>query len=273
MPFQKLNVKIAHSHGFYPDLYAFFSKSFRLPARFITTVHNYPFKDYSQEYGVISGTFLAYLHLIFMRRLDLVVGCSQSVSNYLHKHSVSNVTVSNGVKLNLSSKVLSIPSKLQLVSIGRVIKRKKPKSFCEYSLNKSDLIESLTWIGDGDLLPSLMKKYSQVDFYGHVENVSNVICNFDVMVSNSSAEGYPLAVLEFLSHGKPVVLSNIEPHLEIKKSIGKGVYIIADDSFEELKRVLEEIRSNDLTFSLDDLYPISIEHMCKKYEGLYDRLL
>ncbi|EIY7830979.1 MULTISPECIES: glycosyltransferase family 4 protein [Vibrio] len=270
---KKFNIKVVHSHGFYPDFYSCVSKLFLFPAKFITTVHNYPFKDYSQEYGEVSGSLLAYFHLIFIRKLDLVVGCSQSVSNYLDKHSVNSVAVSNGVHLNLPSKVSPKPSKLKLVSIGRVIKRKKPQSFCDYSLTKCDLIDSFTWIGDGDLLPSLMEKYSNVDFTGHIENVSDAINNFDVMVSNSSAEGYPLAVLEFLSHGKPVILSNIEPHVEIKNSIGKGVYIIVDDSFEELKRVLREIQDDDLTFSSSELYPISINHMCEKYENLYDKLL
>lgn len=269
---KRLNFKVVHSHGFYPDLYSFFLRFLFFPAKFITTVHNYPYKDYSKEYGFFWGSSIAYFHLFLMKRLDLVVGCSESVSNYLSQYSVNSVSICNGVKLNVNDSYLKTPKKIKLVSIGRVIERKNPHDFCKYSLNKSQFIESLSWIGDGDLLPDLTIHYPKVKFYGHIENVAHEINKFDVLVSNSSAEGYPLAVLEFLSHGKPVVLSDIEPHREIKETLGKGVYIIKSNSFSELEKILENIQNNPIQFSVDDLYSISIEFMCDKYKRLYENI-
>jgi glycosyltransferase involved in cell wall biosynthesis len=269
------NISIVHSHGFFPDLYSSLIKKFNNQLKFLSTVHNYPLKDYSQEYGKYKGLIYAHIHMFFLKKIDLVVGCSHSVKNYLQSSKLESIAINNGVEICIDHKNKADFKKdtFKLVNIGRLIARKKPEVFCQYSLKNLFSAESFTCIGDGDLKVSLERDYPNVSFLGHVDNVAELISDYDVLVSNSSAEGYPLAVLEFLAHGKPVILSDIEPHREIQDSLEKGVYILNDDTFTTFDNTLKKLINDGVELNVDDLYPVSIHKMCYEYEKTYKLLM
>ncbi|WP_063226700.1 glycosyltransferase family 4 protein, partial [Psychrobacter phenylpyruvicus] len=94
---------IIHSHGFYPDLLS--ACFLRKCKRRISTAHSLFIKDYRSVYGNIKGLCYGLLHhtVYWISSFDKIVGCSESVKDYLIESSSlfirkGNITfVHNGV--------------------------------------------------------------------------------------------------------------------------------------------------------------------------------
>ena len=73
----------------------------------------------------------------------------------------------------------------------------------------------LVLVGDGAERASLIKYAEELDISAHIhfvgfqENVSDYLKTFDVFVLSSVDEGLPLAMLEAMLHGVPVICSRV----------------------------------------------------------------
>ena len=119
------------------------------------------------------------------------------------------------------------PAVFTSVAIGRMAEVKNPFGLLEAFSQSADLGSRLTWIGEGTLRPALMDKArtmglaDQIDFTGLIarETVFDHLLNADLYVSTSFGEGLPLAVMEAMACGCPVLLSDIPPHREIAEGV------------------------------------------------------
>src|SRR5699024_1851176 len=76
----------------------------------------------------------------------------------------------------------------------------------------------LLFLGNGDLKAeclNLTRDMDNVLFTGRVSNVGDYLQASDYFVSASKSEGLPMAVVEAMACGLPVLLSDIDPHLEL----------------------------------------------------------
>jgi glycosyltransferase involved in cell wall biosynthesis len=107
--------------------------------------------------------------------------------------------------------------------VGRMLPRKDPLTM----LDAAELLPEdvdVVFIGDGEELPRLQREVARRRAHGRVrlagllerEDVYREIAGSDVFVSTSAGEGLPVAVLEAMACGTPVVLSDIAPHREIE---------------------------------------------------------
>ncbi|MGH2679402.1 MAG: glycosyltransferase family 4 protein [Actinomycetota bacterium] len=112
-----------------------------------------------------------------------------------------------------------------VVSVGRLEPVKDPHTLLEaFSRAAGDTTGSLlTFVGTGPLLESLTGRahalglQDRVEFTGLIprEDVFVACASADVFVSTSHGEGLPVAVLEAMGAGCPVILSDIPPHREL----------------------------------------------------------
>ena len=112
-----------------------------------------------------------------------------------------------------------------IVTASRIDKNKNISSIIKaiHKLKNEDV--HLKIIGDGPELINLkalstnLCLESKITFYGRVnrERVYELLHNSKLFISMSKTEGHPVAVLEALGAGIPVILSDIEPHIEIDK--------------------------------------------------------
>lgn len=98
--------------------------------------------------------------------------------------------------------------------VGRMSHEKGPDHFCALAKALKDKpgFERTSWhaYGDGPMLTKLKASSSQdVTFHGLKTDMAPIWPTLDLLVMPSRAEGMPLAVLEALSHGIPVVASNL----------------------------------------------------------------
>ena len=107
--------------------------------------------------------------------------------------------------------------------VGRMLPRKDPSTMLEAAELLGEDVE-LVFIGDGEERAPLERDVARrgLGHRVHVmgllerEQVYKEIAASDLYVSTSKGEGLPVAVLEAMTCGTPVVLSDIPPHREIE---------------------------------------------------------
>ncbi|MEJ2600349.1 MAG: glycosyltransferase family 4 protein [Anaerolineales bacterium] len=142
--------------------------------------------------------------------------------------------VQNGVDI---SRVDHVTAKIQqrqnqrrqfrIVAISRLVEIKNPYFTLDAFRKSADPDTFLTYIGDGHLRNALIERSkqihvdNQVTFTGLIprESVFEQLSNADLFISASLGEGLPIAVLESMACGCPVILSDIPPHREIAEDV------------------------------------------------------
>lgn len=221
---------VIHSQGIRGDWLASCFSS-RVPC--VCTVRNFPQLDYAMTYGRVAGLIMARLHISFLKKVNKVVGVSDSVSNNLLALNVSRVvTIRNGVctnrfkRISDNDKVIlrqkhGFPvNSLIFITTGNICSRKNISRMIEqFKLTFGrDLNFILLIVGDGIMradCEALSSGFDNILFIGDVVDVESYLNISDIYVSTSLAEGFPNSVLEALSCGLPVILSDIEPHVEL----------------------------------------------------------
>lgn len=286
----KIDPDIIHTHGHRADIY---SALFLNRYRNISTAHNYPFEDYVMKYGKVIGNVLSVANIYAFKRMDLSVGCSNTISSLLKKHKVNSISIQNGVdtenfypiteieKRKLRKK-LNIPeNKKLLVSIGSLIYRKNPEMIINaFKKSKIQKDAILIFLGDGKLreaCEAAKGSNSNIKILGHVNNVNEYLKAADYFVTASRSEGLPNTVLEALATGVPIIVSNIMQHLEILQYNNDSGYDFDIHNEKSLVDVLNRISETEnklqVKSCLDIIGHLNAENMTKKYEKIYKQVV
>ena len=285
---------VIHTQGIRPDVLS--AKLDVLIPR-LATIRNFPQYDYAMTYGRLLGVLMTWQHSKAMRKLNVCVGVSESVSSNLGEYvELSNAkTICNGVDTELYSpvsakekrvlrKALDLSSDAEIwISSGHLSDLKNPIFLINAWIRvfPNDKQKQLIFIGDGPLkreCENIAKGHSNIIFPGRVTNVTDFLKAGDYYVSASKSEGLPNAVLEGLACGLPVLLSDIPPHREMwemEKGIGRLFYVGDDQSLEFNFRELVESdrfgRSRAALALIED--KLSAEKMSQIYQDTYDDLI
>ncbi len=139
--------------------------------------------------------------------------------------------VQNAVDLNRIDRITKAQPAVHnehfsIATVG-LIKIKNPITVLDATYQYKDQDTKLTFLGEGSLRPVLMQKVEslglqqQVKLTGMVarDKVFEYFTKADLFVSASWGEGLPVAVMEAMACGRPVVLSDIPPHREIAEGV------------------------------------------------------
>ena len=149
--------------------------------------------------------------------------------------------VQNGVDLSRIDRITKAQPAIHndQFTIGSVglIKIKNPTTVLDAVYQYNDRDTKLIFLGEGALRPLLTEKVErlglqeQVQLMGMVarDKVFEYFAFADLFVSASWGEGLPVAVMEAMACGRPVVLSDIAPHREIAEGVDFIPLIKPDD--------------------------------------------
>ncbi|MGC9341491.1 MAG: glycosyltransferase [Bacteroidales bacterium] len=274
---------IIHTQGIRADS---LMASYHRNIPWVLTSHNYPVYDYTMKYGKLKGTLLSTKHLSSIGKCKNVIACSNTIGNQLAAHGIKSITIVNGVETDntgLINKVRGLEEPV-FITVGNLIPRKNT-SFIIRAFNlfkESDKKGSLIILGGGseyNKLKQLAKKNPHIVFKGMVPDVKNYLFFSNYFISASLSEGMPYAVLEALSSGLPVILSDIPSHLEISKecthcceifSINKGIEALvkklsqAEDTFSKKSK-------EDAIDVINNVFSAKI--MSQNYQNIYRSLI
>lgn len=283
---------IIHSHGVRADIVSAMLNV--KGAKKIATVHNYPVADYRMLYGPLKGSLMAYLQLHAFKKIDRLVAVSKSVHDNLTMHhgfQCNNVEIiNNGVEVILPSK----DKKLIRSTLDILCENETVWAYAaSFVVRKNHVLLLEAWrqmpennhlllLGEGPLLDELKSKFikfKNVHFLGQVPDIINYLNCSDYYLSPSLAEGFPVAVLEALSLGKPALLSNIEPHQELLDSdlSNGGFGAIFENNTNALISSINEIEKKNYNLLSSNareliLSKFNAMEMSHSYQNLYSIL-
>ena len=165
----------------------------------------------------------------------------------------------NGIAVSDLSNIIPKVKKNKLPVIGMVANFRAQKDhttlLTAFSILLKTGIKAELWlVGDGPTKPlneSLAKELgieSNVSFLGTVSDIAKIYRRFDVFVLSTHYEGHPLAILEAMSFGLPVIATRISSIPEVIKDGNNGLLVNPEDS-NDLALALQKILTNDLLFS------------------------
>lgn len=139
-----------------------------------------------------------------------IVACSQSEKEAIEEQDIKNVTfINNGIKPLQIEKKVNTSDKITIISVGRLSIQKNPKLFNDIALEFIDNPNiQFIWCGDGELKSELTSPNIKCTGWIERKELENYLANADIYLSTSLWEGLPLSVLEAMSIGLPIVLSN-----------------------------------------------------------------
>lgn len=272
----KIKPDVVHSHGLIPDYILSKVNGYKK----VTTVHNNPYEDYKYNFGVM-GKFWTWFHLKSLKSFDKVIGCSQTVYEAIN-HKVGNCTfIRNGINIknydreSIRKRVrdeLGLKSTdIVYVYAGVLSEIKNVLTLIDNFNASHDENEYLIMLGDGPLKNDcLEKKGKNILMLGYKNNVMDYYLASDVYVSASCSEGFSMSILEALSAGNLLLLSNIPSHNEII-NLEPGIYLgesFEKNNFKEKKQIVNlKLKENN---SLEICNIISAKRMADLYLAMYE---
>ncbi len=200
------------------------------------------------------------LLLPVLLRFDRIVCCSraslESFPGWLRRLGGARLwAVQNGVDLwrldrALAGRRAPAPAAgLRVAVVGRLMELKNPLVLVEAFARLADPESRLRFIGEGPLASAIREEAQRAGLSARVElsglipreQVYAGLAAADLYLSASSCEGLPVAALEAMACGCPVVLSDIPPHREIAAGVD-FVPLVAPDDAAGFARELARLR-------------------------------
>ena len=282
------NINVVHLYGFRGDFMV--NRGISKKVKIISTINSNIYDDYTMLYGKYSGRIMAYLHIISLKG-KIGVACSNFVSEELKKrYNIDLKVIYNGIPYKeytatSNEEQIGIRKKLDLpldqkifIFVGYLIYRKDPITVINAFLNSRACENStLLILGDGPLMEECKEKCDlkkgKVKFLGNQPSTIEYLKASDFYISSAYSEGLPTSVMEAMSCGLPVVLSDIRPHEELVSGLNwnylfpvndcKKLSLIIDDIIEEdygilsnkcQSVILNDINSNVMAINYQLLY-------------------
>ena len=242
-------IDVIHSNSLISDSISILSGT---TAKHTCTLHNNMFYNYYGHYGKIVSRFMVKLHLFVLQRMDRCICCSKYIYDDIKDHINHVVVIRNGVdKPNatlIKKEEMNIPDNGVVFVYAGVLNSRKnalwlAKSFSTHRLPN----EYLLILGDGQDSSTLKElNDDNIIIQGFVDTPTEYFQFSDVYISASLSEGFSLSVLESLSCGNYLLLSDIPSHRELIELcdttyIGSLFSLTDDDGYVN---ALNNVRSN-----------------------------
>lgn len=267
-----------------------------LPKKYkkVYTIHIYPGEQQLKLYGNLKGRIVIALNHFFTKRVDLPIGCAESVAEqYKEEKGWDIMAIPNGASLPVWQKDEAERQNLRkefgmkdgvkyFIFIGRFSKEKNPDILFNAfkDINRKDV--GLVMLGMGPLWDSLKQKCPEnIIKPGFTTRVYDYLKAADYYISASDVEGLANTILESMSIGMPMLLSDIPSHREVLANLSGNDnvgYIIDNQSPDDILKKIDMVMSLDSTHISElmrDLYQrkYTAEVMSKSYQKAYIQLM
>ncbi len=268
------------------------AKTFNLPA--ILTNHSAYFYDY--EYLLKTIGYIGFPFRTFIEKADIIVSVSKISKNFIKHFTTKDVIViPNGVNVTRFSPRVNglrdqIDSDLVILYVSRIVRRKGPHLLVEALRYVRKRIPSvkLLIVGEGSFEEYLRRRVydldlrKNVEFLGRVpdEELPKIYNSADIFVLPSVyGESFGIVILEAMSSGLPVIVSNVGGLREIVKNNVDGIILDRNNPIEIYEKIMflyhnKEFR-NMLSYNARKkvlkLYDWRI--ILEKIENIYKRLI
>ncbi len=251
---RRTRADVVHTHGYKADIYAW-SALRRASVPLVATCHTWYDNDFAvRVYGAIDRWVL--------KTFDSVVAVSEEVRGRLLKARVSPERIHcirNGVNLSPFANVAQIRrarqqsgAKFHIGLVGRLAPEKGVDIFLHAAaeIRKKHPDVGFLIAGDGpdrELLDSLKDNLAlgdSVTFCGLSDDMPAFYASIDLLVSASRREGMPIALLEAIAAGLPVVATSVGAVPEVIRNGHNGLLVppcSVSDLTNAVSQLLEDV--------------------------------
>lgn len=286
---KKYRIRLAHSYGIKPD-YLCQKACNKLNLVHIITLRNYPKEDILKRMNFIKGHTALHNHICTLKKAQNIIACSKTIERKMKKDypNMNISSIQNGVdvekykKVTLSEKKkirkeLDLPlDKKIFISTSSFTKRKRIGETIEAFINFNEDNNMLILLGDGEEFETLSNRYSNnnaVLFLGKSDKIPKYLNASDFFISSSESEGLPNGVIEAISCGIPVILSNIEQHIEVLNEIPYSGITYELYNIRDLTNKMHSIQNFDNSKSNILASNLTMKNMAEKYFEYYSKAL
>lgn len=157
-----------------------------------------------------------------------VVACSEGEHAALRGvvPVLQSAVVENGIDVHDLPRALHAPGRLRIGTSGRISPQKRPAFFAQVAEalgGRADFV----WIGDGDEALKRPLHEAGVEITGWCSRTEalETLATFHIYVQTSAWEGLPVAVIEAMAAGLPVVATNIVGNRDLLRGTGAGLLV------------------------------------------------
>ncbi len=243
---------IIHFHALGPSLFSFVPRLFS-NAKIITTCQGLDWQR--GKWGKLSSQIIFLGEKTAAKYAHKIIVVSQALKTYFHKtYGIDTVYIPNGPGIYAKSdpnlafvRSLNLTPGKYLLFLGRLVPEKRPDLLIEafQRLKQSDW-KLVVAGGDSDTtdyIQELLKISADnpnIIFAGELKDgrLSEMVRAAGLFVLPSDLEGLPLAMLEAMREGVPVVASDIPPHQQLIE--GDRGFLFSSSSVISCTRVLEQ---------------------------------
>lgn len=255
----------------------------------VYTIHIYPGLQQLMLYGKMKGKIVVWLNNYFTKKCDLPIGCAESVgAQYKDEKGWNVYCIPNGSSLPVWNRNDEEKRKLReefglknsvkyFIFIGRFSKEKNPDILVDAFRRTDRKNVGLVMLGQGPMWDELrLRKSDNVIMPGFTTRVYDYLKASDFYISVSDVEGLANTILESMSAGLPMLLSDIPSHREVLKNLNGLItgYIINKKNAEDIVEKIEDIQKLDeaiIHATLQELYQrkYTAEVMSNLYQKAY----
>ncbi len=268
----KNKIDVVHSHCFFPDL---FNMLIPVPSKKITTIHNIPSEDYLIRYGVFKGRVLLFAHLFIMKRMNVNVCVSNTVSHSLPLSGDKKNIIYNPVRECFFSNQ-NKNDKFTIVYCGHFSRLKNPFSIIEL-VKSFDFDFEFVGLGDGETLVEckrLVANDKRFIFPGRVHNVEDYFSSAHCLVHFSKTEGFCLSVAEALVSDMYVIVNELPIFKEVSDLLSENRILPVDINHSLHERLLYVLRSYERSCEMKHIRDIfSEKKSAANHLHLYNTLM
>lgn len=222
-------------HSYFTSTPAALRAARRLGVPAVLTLHVASMEEFDGWRGAVARLYEKTLSRRILAQADALVAVSDAVAGSVRRHTGREVTViPNGVDVDRFFPESSRNQKgKRVVFVGRLIANKGPDKLLSAFRHVLDVVPTATlrMVGDGPMRRTL-ERYVQsndlsesVEFLGLRRDIDRLLREADVLVRPSLVEGMPLAVLEAMSSGLPVIVSNVGGVKELVENEVSGIVV------------------------------------------------
>lgn len=207
-----------------------------------------------------------------------VIACSASEKAELAKHGISSTVIENAIPVRGQlDRGTDDHRPIRVVTVGRITRQKNPRSFASIAASlRHDPTVEFVWVGDGEDRDVLAKGGVAVTGWGSAEAVRRELADAHIYLSCSEWEGMPLAVLEAMEAGLPLVLSDCVGNRDLVDLANGFLYRSEDEARAYIKRLAEDPIARQAAGTASRLRAVrdhSLARQANEYAQLYRGLV
>ncbi len=174
-----------------------------------------------------------------------IICCSDSESKAMQEIGLTPMVIPNGTEVDYVAEQKNKKQNLLTVgTVGRITIQKNPSQF-DAIAQKFVPNEAIrfVWIGDGEMRNTLKSSNIGVTGWLSKKELYRQLGQIDIYLSTALWEGMPLAVLESMAMGKPLIMSNCVGNVDLVANDENG-YIFKNET-EAYSMLIELLHDED----------------------------